>query len=436
MRLNRPLPVDEGRPAPTPTPARVRGRLGPALQESLRRIFINRNYAIFMVGAFVSATGSWGQAVALSWLVLELGNSEFLLGLTNFAAMVPLLVLSIPAGAIVDRFNHKTLLLTAQTGTMAANAILAVATIAGVRSIPLILICALAGGLFNAIGWPLWSVFINDLVGPEHLRSAVALNSVRFNLTRVVGPAIAGVLLARFGTGMCLAISALSALGVIFAIAAIRVPPSKPKLSLPWLSSVREGLAFCWNDKAALRLLLLTSVVGLTIMPYQTFLSAFVRDVLGRGPEALGILLTSVGVGAIGGAVISGSGYTARRHESALVTLMLMCGVSLATFSFTRSMSLSMTVLAAVGLSSVAYLAMANATLQLTCPQELLGRVMGVWTVVNAGMQPVGSLAIGALAEGVGLTTSLLAVGVLCALVALLAGLPRARRRRLRAASA
>jgi len=248
--LSRYLANQHSDPPLRPSMPRARSPRGrrAAAEATLRRIFINRNYAIFMVGAFVSATGSWGQAVALSWLVLELGNSEFLLGLTNFAAMVPLLVLSIPAGAIVDRFNHKTLLLVAQTGTMAANAILAVATIAGVRSIPLILICALMGGLFNAIGWPLWSVFINDLVGPEHLRSAVALNSVRFNL-----------LLAAYGAGVCLGISALSSLGVIFAIIAIRVPPSKPRAVMPWTQSVREGLAFCWSDKSALRLLLLTT---------------------------------------------------------------------------------------------------------------------------------------------------------------------------------
>lgn len=430
MRLNRSLPTKDARPTPVSAPRPARGRRRLVVNAKLQRIFINRNYALFMAGAFVSATGSWGQSVALSWLVLELGNSEFLLGLTNFAAMAPLLVLSIPAGAIVDRFNHKTLLLIAQTGTMAANAILATATIAGVRSIPLILVCALAGGIFNAIGWPLWSVFINDLVGPENLRSAVALNSVRFNLTRVIGPAIAGVLLAAYGAGICLGLAALSALGVIFAIVAIKVPPSAPKPARPWLSSVKEGLAFCWGDKPALRLLLLTTVVGLTIMPYQTFLAAFVRDVLGRGPESLGLLLTSVGVGAIGGAVISGSGFTARRHQSTLIVLMFAAGLSLAALSFTRTMPLSMLVLAGVGLSSVAYLAMANATLQLTCPQDLLGRVMGVWTVVNAGMQPLGSLSIGAIAENIGLTQSLLGVGLLCALVAALAGLSKGHRLR------
>jgi len=409
-----------------------RSRLA-AARASIGRVLINRNYALFMAGGFISATGSWGQSVALSWLVLELGNSEFLLGLTNFAAMVPLLLLSIPAGAIVDRFNHKRLLLISQTGIMASVGVLAAATLAGVRSIPLILITAVTGGLFNAIGFPLWSVFINDLVGPENLRSAVALNSVRFNLTRVIGPAIAGVLLAAYGAGVCMAIAAVSSLAVISAIAAVKVPQSRPKPAPPWAEAMKEGLSFCWADKSALRLLLLTTVVGFLIMPYQTFLSAFVRDILGRGPETLGLLLTSVGAGAIGGALISGRRFAARRPQNTVTVLMLVAGLSLAGLAFTRSMALSMAVLAVLGLSSVAYLAIANATLQLTCPQELLGRVMGVWTVVNAGMQPLGSLVIGAVAETAGLTQALASAGGISAAVAAVAGFGGALRRKRRA---
>ncbi|NPV07639.1 MAG: MFS transporter [Anaerolineae bacterium] len=399
-----------------------------AVRAAVGRAFINRNYALFMAGAFVSATGSWAQSVALGWLVLELGDSEFLLGLTNFAQMVPLLLLSIPAGALVDRFSHKRLLLVAQTGTMLSSAVLATATILGVRSIPLILITAVTSGLFNAIGWPTWSVFIHDLVGPAHLRSAVALNSARFNLTRVIGPAVAGVLLASYGAGVCLAIAAVSALGVIGAVLAIRLPPFEPGPARPWLASLQEGLRYCWNAAPVRRLLLVTAAVGFLAMPYQTFLPAFARDVLGRGPQALGLLLTSVGLGAIMGAALSGSRLAARRVQSTMMALMVGAGLSLVVLSFSRRLELSMLTLAVTGLSSIGYLAMANATLQLTCPQALLGRVMGVWTVVNAGMTPVGSLTIGAVAEQLGLTTALAGAGTLCALLAITVGW-RGRRR-------
>ncbi|MHB0879119.1 MAG: MFS transporter [Anaerolineae bacterium] len=396
----------------------------------LGRLFINRNYALFMAGAFVSATGSWAQSVALGWLVLSLGNSEFLLGLTNFAQMVPLLLLAVPAGAIIDRFNHKHLLLFAQTGAMAANGVLAVATLAGVRSIPLILVTAVAGGLCNAVGWPMWSVFINDLVGPENLRSAVAVNSARFNLTRVIGPALAGVLLAAYGAGICLAISALSALGVVGAIIAIKMPPFVPKPVRPWLPAMREGLGYCWRTPSVRELLLITSGIGFLALPYQTFLPAFARDVLGRGPETLGLLLTSVGFGALGGAALSGSRYAARNSRRLMIGLVLVVGVALIALALSRNLHLAMVTLAIVGLSMIGYLAVANATLQLTCRPDLLGRVMGVWTVVNAGMTPVGSLAIGAAAEQVGLTTAMGAAGGLCALLGIGVSLGSLRRRR------
>src|SRR5919199_79275 len=178
----------------------------------MRSLLINRNYTLFMVGSFVSATGSWIQSVALGWLVLDLGNSAFLLGLVGFARMIPLLVFSFPAGALADRVDRRRMLMLTQCGSVMTAAPLAVATGLGLASIPMIVALALLAGLFDAFAWPVWSVFIKDLVGPEWLRTAVAVNSTRFNLTRIVGPAIGGVLLASFGTTLCFAVSAVCAL--------------------------------------------------------------------------------------------------------------------------------------------------------------------------------------------------------------------------------
>src|SRR5256885_749677 len=166
----------------------------------MRSLLINRNYTLFMIGSFVSATGSWIQTIALGWLVLDLGDSAFLLGLVGFARMIPLLLLSFPAGALADRFDRRKMLVISQWGATFTAAPLAIATWLGVASIPLIVALALIAGVFDAFAWPVWSVFIKDLVGPERLRTAVAVNSTRFNLTRIIGPAIGGVLLASFGT--------------------------------------------------------------------------------------------------------------------------------------------------------------------------------------------------------------------------------------------
>ena len=380
-----------------------------------------------MAGAFVSATGSWAHAVAVGWLVLELGNSTFLLGLTNFAQMLPLLVLSFPAGAVVDRFDRRTLLLIAQSGAMLAMALLTVATAVGFVSIPLILALAVAGGLFNALGWPAWSVFIKDLVGPEHLRSAVALNTARFNLTRVIGPALAGLILARYGTTACLAVAAVSALGVVFALWSIRVTPVEWLPSRPWLPALREGLDYAWSVAPVRDLLLVTGILGFLAFPYQAFLPAFARDVLVAGPEGLGLLLTAVGVGALGGAVLSGSRWAARSPQGLMAGLVMTTGLALAGLAASRRLEYAIAALGVVGLASIGYLAVANATLQLSVRDDLVGRMMGLWTVVNAGMMPLGSLALGAAAENAGLTNTVAAAGIGVALLGL-ATIRRARR--------
>ena len=394
-------------------------RLLAASGSSLARALINRNYALFMAGAFVSATGSWAQSVAVGWLVLDLGNSTFLLGLTNFAQMMPLLLLGFPSGAIADSFDRRMLLLIAQVGTLATMAILAAAAALGFASIPLILFLAVVGGLFNALGWPTWSVFIKDLVGPEHLRSAVAVNTARFNLTRVVGPALAGALLARYGVAVCLVVAAASSLGVVLALLAIRLPPIERFPPRAWLAALQEGLTYAWGEPPVRELLLVTGAVGFLVLPYQAFLPAFARDVLGSGPEGLGILLTAVGVGALGGAALSGSQMASRSPRRLMAALATTTGLALVGLAAARRLELAVAALAVVGLASIGYLAIANATLQLSVRDDLVGRTMGLWTVVNAGVTPVGSLALGAASEYVGLTAAVAAAGTGCALLGL-----------------
>jgi MFS family permease len=415
-------PVASGAAAPggeQPTSASPRRR-----QDSLAaagglvsRALINRNYALFMAGSFVSATGMWAQAVAIGWLVLDLGNSTFLLGLTNFASMVPLLVLGFPAGAIVDRFDRRKLLFFAQGGSMVVVTLLAAAALLGFISIPLILGLALASGLSNAIGWPTWSVFIKDLVGPQHLRAAVAMNTARFNLTRVIGPAIAGVLLARYGAASCLVIAAVSSLGVLVALLAIRLPPPTLGPARDWLGSLREGLEYAFNHATVRALLLVTAALGFLAMPMQSFLPAYARDILGRGPETLGILLTAIGVGALGGAALSGGRLAARMPMAVMAGLMVATGVALTALAFSQRLELSLLTLAAIGAATIGYLSIANATVQLATREDVIGRVMGLWTVVNAGVAPVGSLVIGAAAEQTGLPATFAVAGAGCALV-------------------
>jgi MFS family permease len=409
-------------------PARAGGRSG-SVGAALSRALINRNYALFMAGSFVSATGMWAQAVAIGWLVIDLGNSTFLLGLTNFASMVPLLVLGFPAGAIVDRFDRRKLLFLAQGGSMVVVTLLAASAVFGFINVPLILGLALVGGLFNAIGWPTWSVFIKDLVGPEHLRSAVALNTARFNLTRVIGPAIAGVLLAQYGAGACLVAAAVSSLGVLVSLLAIRLPATSRGPTRDWLASLREGLEYVWHHESVGALLIVTGVMGFLALPMQSFLPAYARDVLGQGPETLGILLTAIGVGALGGAALSSSRPAARAPVLMMALLTLATGTALVGLAFAQRLELSLLALGVIGATTIGYLAIANATVQLATREDVIGRVMGLWTVVNAGVTPLGSLAIGAGAEQTGLPLTFAVAGVGCALLGIvMLGLDRRAR--------
>ena len=393
-----------------------RGRAA-SVGDFLSRALINRNYALFMAGSFVSATGSWAQAVAIGWIVLDLGNSTFLLGLTTFASMIPLLILGFPAGAIVDRFDRRKLLFLSQGGTLVVTTLLAASAVLGVISIPLILGLALASGLCNAIAWPTWSVFIKDLVGPEHLRSAVAMNTARFNLTRVIGPAIAGVLLAKYGASACLVIAAVFSCGVLVALLGIRVPATVLGPARDWLGSLREGLEYVYRHITVRSLLIITGVMGFLALPLQSFLPAYARDVLGGGPETLGILLAAIGVGALGGAALSGSRLAARRPVPVMAALLVATGVALIALALSQRLETSLLTLAMVGAATIGYLSIANATVQLATREDIIGRVMGLWTVVNAGVSPLGALAIGAAAETTGLPATFAVAGVGCAML-------------------
>jgi MFS family permease len=383
---------------------------------TVKHTLINRNYTLFMAGSFISAMGSWFQAVAIGWLVLELSNSTFVLGLANFAQMAPLFFLGFFGGVLADRVDRRLLLICGMGVGTLATAALAALSLAGLASVPVVLLVSLALGLSNAVVWPAWQPFITELVPKDRMRDAIAFNSARFNLTRVVGPALAGVLMARVGAPLCLAVAALSSGGVMIATWLIRRPTGRRRVALPWLDALSESVAYVRGDRFILQLLLVIGLFGVLVQPYQAFLPAFARDVLGTGAEGLGVLLTAVGAGAVLGAALTGSRYVAAHPERAMALTALLSGAGLACFAAAPLLSLpawaATLALVAVGFGSVAYLTTASATIQLRVPDHLTGRVMGLWVVMNAGTTPLGSLALGAVAELLGLPQVILACGL------------------------
>ena len=387
-----------------------------ALRRWAAATFINRNFALFTLGTAVSGVGYWFLLVALGWLVLDLGNSTFLLGLANFAQMVPMFFLGLFGGVAADRFNRRTIMLVTQVVVVGATFVLAVLASLGLISIAAILLCSLLFGIANSVLWPTWSVFIKDLVGADKLRQAVALNSARFNLTRVVGPALAGLLLASLGPAWCLWVAGISSLGVIGSIFLLKLPPWQPPppAEESVLRAVGRALTVVWRTPPVRRILAITGLIGLVAMPFQAFLPALARDNLQAGPEAFGWLTAAVGIGAMVGALGSGSRLATARPAWTMIVLAAGITGGLVLLGLSHDLRLALAALALLGLATIAFLSIANASVQLGVPEELVGRVMGLWVVLNAGMQPLGSLAEGAIAQRWGLNTMFMLTAAVC----------------------
>ncbi len=371
----------------------------------------NRNYALFLVGAFISSLGGWMQMVALSWVVLQLGNSTFVLGLLGFVQLIPVLALGLPAGILADRVDRRRYLLWVQGAATVLTATLAAVQLAGRATIPFLLLIATANGVVNALNGPTWQAFIRELVGPEQLRQAIAINSARFNLTRIVGPAIGGWLLVTAGAGVCFALNALSFLAVIGALFAIRT--TKRPVATNQTATTASTRAVLQNPQ--LRAVLFPAI-GLAVLalPYSNFFPAMARDVFGRGAGGLSLLLTATGIGAVAGAIISGLSIVARRPGIALAVLEMVTGASLAAFAWSPSFYLAVLCIVAFGAAVIGYLATAGATIQLASPPGTEGRALGLWMIVNSGLVPFGSLGLGALAEFIGVRGALGIAGLGC----------------------
>lgn len=380
--------------------ARLRRR---TLRERARRlvaeIAINRNHGLFAIGAFVSSLGMWMQTVAMGWLTLELGGTPFDLGLINFAQLAPILALGVVGGAVCDRVNKRWLLIAAQSGAGVINLLIALLTLAGLMTIPTLIVLAFISGLASPFVWPAFQAIIRELVGPDELRKAIALNAGRFNLARILGPTIAGGLVAVIGTAGCLIVGSIALTGVVLTVWLIRYDPPPLGPQLKWVQAMNEGLRHAWSHRQIRAYLLAAGGIGLLAMPYQAFIPAYSRDVLSAGPEALGLLFTSVGIGALLGAITSGIRFVTKRPLVTSFAFLVSAGIGLGLYSLAGSLIVALIGLTLVGLGSIGFLATANASVQLLAPHAVRGRIIGIWITVNAGLMPVGSLAFGRLAE-------------------------------------
>lgn len=377
------------------------------------------NYRLYWFGALASNIGTWTQMVAQGWLVYDLTGSTFYLGLVGFATAVPNLFLALVGGVLADRFERRRLMIFTQTGAMIMAFLLAYLTLAGIVTVWHILAIAFVAGIVNAFNTPVRQTIISDLVPREALLNAVALNSAQFQTSRTLGPALAGLIVAALGPGWCFAINGLSFLAVIGVLLAMKLPPllgTTRKTSMR--KNLMEGIRYVRRDPIILSLVGLATVPSFFGMPYNQLMPAFASSILHVGAEGLGVLMSCAGLGALLGALIVASLSKAAPRGLLLLLAIISFGAGLAVFASSQLFALSAAMLIAVGVSSMSYNALNQTFLQTLSEDAMRGRVMSILTVATFGLQPLGTLAVGTVAQAVGPQAAVTGGGLVCVLFA------------------
>ena len=347
------------------------------------------------IGACTSSIGTWMQIVAQGWLIYRLSHSARLLGLDQFLAGLPIFLFTIIGGVVADRSERRKILLVSQWVQMASAATLTILVALGLTHVWPILCLSFVSGLAQAFGGPAYSALIPTLVETEDMPNAIALNSIQFNLAVTVGPALAGITLARLGEKWCFGLNALSFLAPIISLSMIssRFVPENTKQSM--VKSLTQGIRFVWQHGSMVGLIVLAFLMTFLGMPMRTYIPVFVKDIFHRGPETYGNLLSLMGVGSIcGSLVIAGLGNMRRKGQFALLMLILL-GAGIAVFSLSKSLPLSYATLAVVGASMMAVFATVTSLVQLIITNEMRGRVMSVYNFAFRGGMPMGNLLSG-----------------------------------------
>jgi MFS family permease len=378
----------------------------------------HRNFRLFLGGQVVSVTGTWMQQVAMGWLVYRLTHEAFLLGLVGFAGQIPALFLAPFAGVWADRWDRRRMVIATQALAMAQALALAALVHSGAVAVWHLVALSLFLGLTTAFDIPARQSFLVQMVGRDDLANAIALNSSAFNAARLVGPAIAGILIARYDEQTVFFLNGLSYAAVLAALVAIRVPPPAaprgPSVS-PW-RTLREGVSYVAGFAPIRTLLLLVGLVAVAGVPYSVLMPVFATDVLHGDAHTLGFLMGGIGVGALTGALFLAARRGVRGLGRLIVAAVALFGAALVGFSLSRSFALSLALVFLAGLGMMVHMASSNTILQTIVDEDKRGRVMSFYAAAFKGTMPIGSLLAGWLADRVGAPHAVLVGGVACIL--------------------
>ncbi|MGA7169585.1 MAG: MFS transporter [Candidatus Sulfotelmatobacter sp.] len=376
----------------------------------------HRNFRLYFSGQSISLVGTWMTRVATSWLVYRLTGSALLLGVVGFAGQIPTFLLAPFAGVLVDRLNRRKMLVWTQALAGLQSLALAALTIAKVINIQEVIWLSVVQGLINAFDMPGRQAFLVQMVeDKQDLGNAIALNSSMVNMARLVGPALAGLVIAAVGEGYCFLIDGISYLAVIASLLMMRLNVAPARLSVaPMLEQLKEGWTYVHTFRPIRTILLLFALISLMGMPFMVLMPIFASKVLHGGPHTLGFLLAASGVGAL----ISAISLALRKSVRGLTTMIQISaglfGVGLICFGLSRVLPLSLFLMLIVGFGMMQGLAASNTVIQTLVPEDKRGRVMSYYTMAFVGMTPFGSLLAGALAHRVGAPHAVMITGAFC----------------------
>lgn len=385
------------------------------------RAFRNRNYALYFGGQSVSLIGTWMQRTSVSWVIYTMTHSEFMLGVTIFASQFPSFLLSLYGGIISDRYNRYRIILITQTAAMVQAIMLAILTLTNSATVWEILLLSVLLGIINAFDVPARQPMVNEMLQDKNdLPNAIALNSSMVNLARIIGPGLSGIILAKYGAGICFLSNAVSFVAVLTSLLMMKLPSYTPHTTEKnAISELKEGMQYIRQAPTIGFAILMIGCMSLLVLPYETLLPVFAKEIFKGNAATFGYIRSFIGLGAIGGTIFLASLKGNTDLRKVLLVNTAIMGIGLLFFSHTASFPLAMLFAIIVGFGAMSQNTICNTLIQVNTAARMRGRIISFYTMSFFGMLPIGSLLVGSASEKIGSPNTLFIQGGIAILTAL-----------------
>ncbi|MEO8711933.1 MAG: MFS transporter [Parafilimonas sp.] len=379
----------------------------------------SRNYRLYITGQSISLIGTWMQKTAVSWVVYSLTHSKFMLGLSLFASLFPSFIFSFIGGATADRYNRHKLLLITQIASMVQAVLLTLLILSKHYNVWGILALSFVLGVINAFDVPARQSLVNELIEDKrYLGNALALNSSMVNLSRLIGPAIAGLILEKFGNVFCFGLNAISFIAVIASVLMMRLPASKKQHhEKNILQDIKDGFSYLKQEKELRFVVMMLALVSLFVLPYNTLIPVYAKDIFKGNASTFGIIDSMIGLGAFGGAIFLASLKPGRNLRKILGINTLVFGVGLLLFSHMHNYPLALVCAMLAGFGMMSQITITNTLIQTTADPKMRGRMISIYAMAFFGMQPLGGLIVGTVSQHIGVADTVLIQGCIALLI-------------------